>query len=300
MIERDEEFIKEIAAGASVSVEEVRTEWDVVASDDFIPTALASGQFDEERALTYIKSAVHSRFTSLEPAVEQNFVAIGFSSARKPQRGGDLYSELFCLFPDLDATPKIRRINVNGDIYVYKNVSWDPPTYFEDIRLTTFQDGGFGADRRAVFGEGTLTDPNDDYLTFVPKIKISEITKNLAKQKPGSKGTSWEDSTDWRAITGIVVLGSAKGGERPDGSEWGMFEINDNSLFSPINTDSKTVLTPALTCWCPRELVPTDESIITAFGPISKVKPAADGTRAGGYQMNVKRVEFLVRREVQE
>lgn len=300
MIERDEEFIKEVAAGCSVDEEEVRTEWDVVASDDFIPTALASGQLDEEQALTYIKSSVASRFTSLAPAVEHNFVAIGFSNARKPRGGTELYSELFCLFAELDSAPKIRRINVKGDVYVYKNISWDPPTYFEGVRLSSYQDGGFGADRRAVFGEGTLTNPEDDYLAFVPKIKISEIPKNLAKQKPGAKGSSWEDSSDWRAITGIVVLNSAKGGERQDGGEWGMFEVNDNSMFSPVNTDAKTVLTPALTCWCPRELVPTDESIITTYGPISKVKPAADGSRAGGYQMNAKRVDFLVRRATPE
>lgn len=165
----------------------------------------------------------------------------------------------------------------------------------------SYPDGGFKADRRASFDEGTLTKEEDDYLSFVPKIKIADVPKNLAKRKAGSGTSTWEDPTDWRAITGIVVLGSAKGGERADGSgEWGMFEVNDSSLMSPINMDPKTILTPALTCWCPRELVPTDESIITTFGPISKVKPAKDGSRPGGYSMNVKRVDCLLRRDVPE
>jgi hypothetical protein len=300
-MERDEEFIKNVALGCNVEESEVRSEWDAVASDVFISTALASGQMSEAQAKDYIMAATQSRFTSLDAAEPQNLVALGFSSARKPRGGGDMYSEIFALFPDLDATPKIRRINVNGDVYVYKNITWSPPTYFEGVRLIAYQDGGFKADRRANFDDGSLTDESDDYLAFVPTIKIADIPRNLARQRPGTGKQSWEDSTDWRAVIGIVVLGSAKGGERADGSgEWGMFEVNDNSMMSPVNIDAKTVLTPALTCWCPRELVPVSESIVKAYGPLSKVKPAQDGSRPGGFQMNVKRVDYLVKRDVEE
>jgi len=300
-MERDEEFINNVALGCDVEPEEVRAEWDAVAEDTFIQSAIASGAMDEDMAMTYIKSSVQSRFTSLEPADPYNLVVVGFSGSRKPKGGGDFYSELYALFPDLDSPPKIRRVTIKGDHEIYKSMTFEPPTYFEGVRLVRFQDGGFSADRRANFSEGTLVSEEDDWLQFVPRIKIADAPRNLSKTRPGSGGSAWEDSTDWKAITGIIVLGSAKGGERSDGSgEWGMFEINDNSMMSPVNLDAKTVLTPAMTCWCPRELVPVDESIVRAFGPVSKFKPAKDGSRLGGISMNVKRVEYLVRREAQD
>lgn len=300
-MERDEDFIRQVAQGCDVGEDEVRAEWDAVASDTFVSTQIASGAMNEEQMLEYIKSAVHSRFTSLAPADSFSLVVIGYSGSRKPRSGGDWYSELFVLVPSLDNAPRIRRINVTGDHEIYKNISFTPPTYFEGVRLVSFPDGGFQADRRANFDEGTLTDPEDDYLAFVPRIRIADVPKNLAKRRPGAGTQTWEDPTDWRAITGMVVLGSTRGAERADGSgEWGMFEVNDRSLMSPISIDAKTTLTPALTCWCPREIIPTDESIVTAYGTISKVKPAQDGSRPGGYSMNVKRVEVIVRREVED
>jgi hypothetical protein len=173
--------------------------------------------------------------------------------------------------------------------------------YFEGVRLVQYPDGGFKADRRANFDNGVLTDQEDDYLSFVQTVQVQEVPKHLAKRLKGTGTSTWEDVTDWRCVTGIVVLGSARGGERSDGlGEWGMFEVNDGSMMAPIQTEQNTFLSPALQCWCPRELVPNDESIIQAYGTLSKGKPAKDGSRPGGYSMNVKAVRYLLKRDVEE
>lgn len=299
-MQRDENWIRQLAEGCSISVDEVQSEWDDVASDTFVSTSLAAGTLDEQGALEYIMSAVHSRFTSLDPADAYNLIVVGFSGARKPRSGGEEYAELYALFPELDRTPKIRRIQIVGNVEVYKDMTFDPPMYFEGVRLVQYPDGGFKADRRANFDNGVLTDPSDDYLAFIPHIKIAEVPRNLAKRLKGQGTSSWEDVTDWRAVRGIVVMGTSRGGETPDGREWGNFELNDNSMMSPIQIEHNIFLTPALTCWCPRELVPTDESIVTAYGTLSKNAPPKDGSRPGGYSMNVKMVKVHLRREVSE
>lgn len=262
--------LKMFASAKHIELEEVRQEYLEIRSDEFIATDAQFGS-DEERDL-YALQACKVRMTSAPKTEEFKCVPVGFGGLRytsgKGSKEPELYSEIFGLFPEVDSTPTIRRIQIakKADPETYKTLNYWPPHLYT-VLLSRFQSGDFRAgdarskwqpNKALVGGDGSPMDT----LNFVKRCSIAEVPQNVAQKKGG-----YTDTGDWRCIEGIVVR--VNSGDRKDGLRWALLEIGDGSLYEVKQVDEKRELKPTITCWTTEELLPNEGDKVQVFGTIA-------------------------------
>lgn len=83
-----------------------------------------------------------------------------------------------------------------------------------------------------------------------------------------SKGKQYTDDFDWKMVKGIVVRPNI--GQRKDGSQFGSYIINDDSLGTEKVTSTGTIVPSTFQIWCDPTLVNWgQDSEIVAFGTIT-------------------------------
>ncbi|MHC4750688.1 MAG: hypothetical protein ACYTFW_12530 [Planctomycetota bacterium] len=272
-----------------MTLEEVRKEYDVIRQDPFIEKDDQFGS-DYERDL-YALTAMKVRVTSRPKTDEFFCVPVGFGGFRYT-KSGDLYSEVFALFPKVDADgPQIRRVQISKDANpaAFKTLSYNPPHSYT-VLLSRFTSGDFRApDNRSDWNNPTPLVRADgsplDTLDFVRKITIEDFPSNLAQMKGG-----YPDVGDWRCVEGIVVRTHA--GDRKDGLRYSLMEIGDGTVLEPKKVDDKRFLEPTVTVWLPEELLPNPNDKVRVYGTISMTDTA--------FSMQAYMVRVVIRGPAQE
>jgi hypothetical protein len=273
--------LKLFASAMGLTLEAVRNEFKLIREDPFIAT---DDQFADDYARDlYALQAMKVRVTSRPKTDEFFCVPIGFGGYRYT-KNGDLYSEIFGLFPEVDTEgPEIRRIQIAKDANpgVFKTLSYTPAHGYT-VLLARFTSGDYRApDNRSTWDNpqplvGSDGNPMDT-LNFVKKCTIAEIPQNIAQLKSG-----YPDVGDWRCIEGIIIRTHA--GDRKDGLRYALLEIGDGSLIEPKKIDEKRTLEPKITVWLPEELLPNPNDKVRVYGTISMTD---DGFSMQGYMVRV-------------
>jgi len=260
---RDKFFMIQEKTG--LAQEEILREYEQIFFDEFVQK---DPQFrsDYDRHLYSIR-VLMGRLIFRPPVREYEVIPIGIRGKRITKSGVAM-SVVYGLVKTPQGVELKRIVMRNSNADDYKDI-----VLFAryNVKLGMLSGGDLMADLRTRWESPQII--SVDPYKILEKLGVKRITIAEAPQHPSRIGsTGYVDELDWRMIRGLIIRMNR--GVRPDGSEWGVYTIIDETVSAEevITEDGKYIM-PGFSVWVDPMLMEYDvESECDFVGTIRQQK----------------------------
>ena len=253
-----EERLKKIATKFNVPLSQVVEEFNKLLNDPWIKT---DPQFktDVDR-YSYCLRVIYVRYAAKPPTKQYTIIPFGYTEPRTAKSSGVRQSRIYAIVRAPGSKPEKRVILCRGTL---ADLVYDVELFnaYNNVELAEF--GNLLMAVNTTKFENPKTVPVDP-LQFMIKhvgaipIKIADAPYKLSRKQGG-----FVDELDLRLLRAIVVRYNR--GKRPDGSEWAVYTVADDSIEEQKVTPEGIVIPTQFTVWVPASMMKYDIDSELAF-----------------------------------